>query len=387
MNRHRIGWVGALWSTLQGSFVWALAAFASAGEGVELDRLRASATLQQQFVLRDVRDDFTATLNQSADSQAWPDKVSQAGQQLWQQSRALLQTDQRFDDRPLYWTRLAMREQLLAAMQARQLNAHEQQQLLAILEQSSRGQFDIRYEQNRARIFVTGFDPFRLDQRADQSNPSGLAALALDGRVLNIEGRPYQIEAVMVPVRFADFDAGLIETLLTPVLQDPQMRLIATISMGRRDFDLERFPARRRSADFPDNSRHKTGANLQRPLPPLLHGLPLDGPEFVEFSLPADRMRRVQQPFAVHDNRQVTTLAAAMQAPSLDALRFHTSVNGSGGGYLSNEISYRSLRLRDQLAVQLPVGHIHTPPVLGYDEEKERQIVAQIEAMLAAALE
>ncbi len=382
MNKHGIGWLGALWLMLQ-----TISASALAAEEIELGRLQASASLQQQFVMTDLRDGFTAALNQTADSQAWPDKVSQVGQALWQQSRAQAQTDQRFDDRPLYWTRLALRGQLLAAMQARQLSEHEQQMLLTILEQSSRGQFDIRYPPNRERIFVTGFDPFRLDQRNDQSNPSGLAALALDGRVLNINGRQYQLEAVIVPVRFADFDAGLIETILMPVLQDPQMRLITTISMGRRDFDLERFPARRRSADFPDNTRYKTGASLQRPQPPRWQGLPLAGPEFVEFSLPAERMRRVQQPFAVHDNRQVTTLAGTLQAQSLDALRFHTSVNGSGGGYLSNEISYRSLRLRDQLGMQLPVGHIHTPAVLGYDEEKERQIVTQIEAMLVAALD
>ncbi|MEP2788660.1 MAG: hypothetical protein ABJI36_01085, partial [Kangiellaceae bacterium] len=62
-------------------------------------------------------------------------------------------------------------------------------------------------------------------------------------------------------------------------------------------------------------------------------------------------------------------------------------VQGSGGGYLSNEISYRSLLLRDKYQADLPVGHIHTPRYQGFKPEKIEKMVNQVEQMLIKALE
>ncbi len=50
-----------------------------------------------------------------------------------------------------------------------------------------------------------------------------------------------------------------------------------------------------------------------------------------------------------------------------------TAVQGSGGGYLSNEIAHRATLLRDGYADQLPVGHIHTP-VLVMDPDNTTEI-------------
>ena len=38
-----------------------------------------------------------------------------------------------------------------------------------------------------------------------------------------------------------------------------------------------------------------------------------------------------------------------------------TAVEGSGGGFLSNEIFYRATLLRLQTGSHIPVGHLHTP--------------------------
>lgn len=330
---------------------------------------------------------FSAALMVSHDEAALLNLAATTGAMLWQKAVRSVQQAAPFDDRPLYWTRLAGQQLLRERAATLALPSTTSQRLWQAFEDASRGLTDQAYPETGERVFLTGFDPFRLDNDRRQSNPSGLAALALDGKVLVLGARRIQIETVLIPVRFADFDQGLIERVLTPVLTDPQMRLVSTISMGRSGFDLERFPGRRRSADAFDNRNIKTGGTAMQPVLPRWQGSALDGPEFVEFSLPADKMRQVQQPFSVTDNGQVTTLAGAMTARTLAQLQFHTAVNGSGGGYLSNEISYRSIRLRDALGVTLPVGHIHTPAVRGYDAKTERQIVEQIEAMLRAALQ
>ena len=50
-------------------------------------------------------------------------------------------------------------------------------------------------------------------------------------------------------------------------------------------------------------------------------------------------------------------------------------MSGSGGGYLSNEIAYRSLLLGQRLGVGFPIGHIHTPAVRGHDGAMEDAII------------
>ena len=61
-------------------------------------------------------------------------------------------------------------------------------------------------------------------------------------------------------------------------------------------------------------------------------------------------------------------------------------MRGGGGGYLSNEISYRSIRLRNQLNSDIPTGHIHTPRIAQFEPETEAKIVKQIQTMLERSL-
>jgi hypothetical protein len=162
--------------------------------------------------------------------------------------------------------------------------------------------------------------------------------------------------------------------------------MIFTVSMGREQFDIERFPARNRSAAAPDNLNVLTGASKTNPLPPMLNNQPLNGPEFVEFSLPIIAMQKEKGHWQVNDNHQVSTIdRGQFEAKSLNELQSETSVEGSGGGYLSNEISYRSILLMQQFGRNIPVGHIHTPKVKGYDSQAEHDIVEQIKVMITAA--
>lgn len=292
------------------------------------------------------------------------------GLALWRAAVADVQAGNS-DDRPLYWARLKL-QRLLA----------DRRGSMAHVEPQSRGR--LRAPGGEAPgILLTGFDPFRLDADIGQSNPSGLAALTLDGtRVAGL-----RVQSAILPVRYADFDSGLVENCLGEHFATG-LDLAVTVSMGRDAFDLERFPGRRRSTAEPDNRGETGGGSAADPRPPP----GLEGPEFLEFSLPGESMARVGRAagaggdWPVRDNREVETLRGRLTVRSLADLRGEVAVSGSGGGYLSNEVAYRSLLLGQRLGVGFPIGHIHTPAVRGHDGAMEHAIVNQVRRLIEAAL-
>jgi pyrrolidone-carboxylate peptidase len=349
--------------------------------GVEEDRLDRAGAQLTSVVGR-----YQAIVESARGSMS-PEALGKLGSSLWSVASADVRGGHP-DDRSLYWTRLAVKK-LLGSNPELSTDAIEQFEL------ASRGLASIDFPttaeySDEWKVLITGFDPFHLDENISQSNPSGLAALAFDGLELSTTRGPARIEAAIMPVRFADFDAGIVESFLAPYLESDETSpdLIVTISMGRDAFDLERFPGRRRSAQVPDNENVLTGGSLAEPLIPMLDDQPLAGPEFVEFSLPALAMTSAQGRWPVRDNRNVMTLQhGAVAATSLIDLEGLTAVSGSGGGYLSNEISYRALRLGQLLGSEVLIGHIHTPRIEGFDADMEMQVVEQLRRMLIAAVE
>ncbi len=204
--------------------------------------------------------------------------------------------------------------------------------------------------------------------------------------MINYNGISAEINTVMVPVRYEDFDQGIIESLLAPYYALNNVDMIATISMGSKDFDLERFPGKRRSVTAPDNANIVYGGTATAPKISSLNDRPLPGNEFVTFSLPVKQMQQAKGPFPINDNHKVVTLEKAFEPQSLKELEGAIAVKGGGGGYLSNEISYRSIRLRDELNSDIPTGHIHTPRIQQFEPETEAKIVKQIKAMLEQSL-
>lgn len=296
------------------------------------------------------------------------------------------------DDRALYWVRLLMRGMARSGWTG--ASEQEASQLIAALEWHSRGMTiatrvqDLHADDVDRLVVMTGFDPFFLDVDIAQSNPSGLTALNLDGQRFDVDGETVLIVSAIFPVRFQDFDDGLVERFVAEAVA-VQPDLLLTISMGREGFDLERFPGLRRSATAPDNRNVLTGASADKPIKAQLDGAAIDGPEFVEFSLPAGAMTACESgPFEVHDNRTVTTLEAGQfEADSLAQLDGQTAVEGSGGGYLSNEISYRLLRSLQSKGSTIPAGHLHTPRVAGFEPETEQVIVRQIRELIVCAIQ
>ncbi|MFD6225942.1 pyroglutamyl peptidase [Streptomyces sp. NPDC060232] len=305
------------------------------------------------------------------------------------------------DDRPLYWARLGMTAAL--ARWQPQFTV-DRAGLRAGFEDASRGLTDnaFRTAPGIRRIFISGFDPFGLDAEIRRANPSGSAALQLNGRRVTLaDGSPAEIRAVVLPVRYADFDAGMVERAFAPHLTagPAAADIITTVSQGYPGiFTLEDWAGRARSADpYPDNARALSGGTREHPV--TAPGLG-PGPEFLRTTLPADAVTAaVQTPYPVLLNSDVTEIPAGGTAP-VDRADGPTpgsrAVAGGGGGYLSNEVAYRSNRLRAELAPHLPGGHLHTPVLTGLPadpqqltgpefERNESAITAEVRAVLEHA--
>ncbi len=307
--------------------------------------------------------------------------------ELWENAKQRIINTNNYDDRELYWARLLSSKVIRTTSPKFSITQAQLNTLLTLLEEGSRGRTDLAFSSGSTKkILLTGFDPFLLDRNINQSNPSGVAALLLDGQVINYNGITAEINTVMVPVRYEDFDQGIIESLLAPYYALNNVDMVVTVSMGRTQFDLEHFPGKRRSVTAPDNANIVYGGTQTSPVIPKLNGRPLPGNEFVKFSLPVNYMQQAKGPYKVIDNREVTTLEKTYKAPSYGELKNSIAVNGGGGGYLSNEISYRSIRLRDALNSSVPTGHIHTPRIQQFEPETEAKIVNQIKAMLGQSL-
>ncbi|MFC7813785.1 pyroglutamyl peptidase [Streptomyces sp. NPDC057367] len=270
----------------------------------------------------------------------------------------------RDDDRPLYWARLGMTRELRTWHPGFRLTERQRDALLGVLERTSRGQTDIdlpggqRRGKGLKRVLLTGFDPFTLDRDVRISNPSGAAALALDGTVIRTEAGPARVETAVFPVRWRDFTQGAVEEALRPYL--PRVDLFTTVSQGRVGrFDVERTNGAWRGG-FPDNddvSRTETVPVAD----------PASQPQWTTTTLPYEAITAADTGrFPVYDNTSVTEIPAggteAVVRPD-GPTPGSTARAGGGGDYLSNEIAYRATLLRDRLGLRgtLPGGHVHTP--------------------------
>ncbi|MFE1906829.1 pyroglutamyl peptidase [Streptomyces gardneri] len=305
----------------------------------------------------------------------------------------------RDDDRPLYWSRLALTRELRSWKPGFGITEEGRTRLLDRLERSSRGQDSIRYPAGKGvkRILLTGFDPFTLDRDVRISNPSGATALALDGTWLRTaDGSLARVETAVFPVRWADFADGTVERTLRPHL--PKVDLFTTVSQGRPGrFDIERTNGAWRGG-FPDNE------NLSRTeTVPVAD--PGTQPQWTSTTLPYAAITAASTGrFPVYDNTSVTELPAGADTPVVrpDGPTPGSAARAGGGGnYLSNEIAYRATLLRDRLGLtRLPGGHVHTPvlqfgpgntdPATGTVTDPEfvrnrLDIIAQVRAIVAVA--
>lgn len=283
------------------------------------------------------------------------------------------------DDRPIYWGRL-LTQYLFNWCNRRRVPRAAKTDLCAIHEITS------RHYANKAartapvdepRVILTAFDPFLLNTNIEQSNPSASIALTL--------AENYQtsvpIEVFIFPVRYRDFNKGIVEQLLKPRFEKDPL-FVLTLSMGRDDFEFERFVGRRRSSRALDNLDYSPVRDGRTP--PCL----TKSPEFLEFTLPTEILTDIRGPWKTLDNRNVATKnRGEFESQSLKELEGEVCIRGSGGGFLSNEIAYRTRLLQLQMNKSFPLGHVHVPRTSEFWSSEMWKMVRQTAQILDRLLE
>jgi pyrrolidone-carboxylate peptidase len=298
------------------------------------------------------------------------------GDELWRiavdraQGKRWMGSIERYDDRPVYWSRLMATRDLRQWTPAFTLSAADRASLIKTFEYASRGisSTDFPERGGVTRVLVSGFDPYQLNGEIRRSNPSGASALQLDGQVYQVGDGKVYIQAVMLPVTWSAFNAGYVEDAFGPHLtrtSKERADLIMTISQGGRAvMNIEQWAGAWRGGS-PDNN------NEGKPeVVPQATGWPqLDpNPEFIQTTLPYQKMIAAgTTPWPVALNRRIcewtdgtrpdpAKVSCHNNGPSAGA----QAQSGGGGNYLSNESMYRSNRLRIALgATDVPGGHLH----------------------------
>ncbi|PRY16835.1 hypothetical protein [Kineococcus rhizosphaerae] len=280
----------------------------------------------------------------------------------------------RFDDRPLYWARTAMSAALRTLDSEHLAVQHQRFTLLHVLDRTSRG-IDRPLWPTAApgdlRVAVSGFDVYQLDADVRHSNPSGAAALQLDGARFEFPQGTAVVRAVVLPVNYGDFDQGVVEDAFGPVLRPGPQRadLITTISMTARGrMDVEKWAAGARGGT-PDNNRDQHFGPVARA---ARWPQPEPSPEWIETTLPHEAMvaaGTAPWPVVLRDGVREWPAGTFPDPAALrsvdDPTAGSTPAAGTGGDYLSNESMYRSNRLRQAFgAHDVPGGHLHVSALL-----------------------
>ncbi|MFH0179810.1 pyroglutamyl peptidase [Streptomyces cacaoi] len=318
-------------------------------------------------------DSFNKALSHISTYEQAQQLMADTGRTVWRQAVAQAQGESpqdaalgADDDRALYWTRLQMTLGVRQWKAPFAISSRQRGALVARLERASRGADSVAFPSGDSvkHILITGFDPFQLDDDIRRSNPSGAAALALDGTTIRTSSGEARIEAVIFPVRWQDFSEGTVERTLLPYFRpgSEQVDMFATISQGDiGHFDVVRYNGNWRGG-FPDNDNLARTGSI-----PVPAGLPTVSPQpqWTTTSLPYGEITaHGTGPFPVRDFTAVTEIPAGAtdQVDQPDGpTPGSTPRAGGAGDYLSNEIAYRATLLRDALHASLPGGHIHTP--------------------------
>ena len=345
--------------------------------------------------------------------------VRDSADNLWQAAvaRAQQASGALLDDRPLYWSRLELVRALRQWEPRFRLSDTQRTDLINLFERRSRGMSSIDFsaaEAGQFKILITGFDPFLLNPASPigdiaRSNPSGAAILALDGTEITSGSLSARLEGAIFPVRFRDFDQGIVEDVIRPFIQgDDPVDMVMTISQGGDRFELEQFAGRSRFLQNRGriNWRHDPFIrdNLGRieglyyPTLPrdLIGDSGISAAEFRESSLPMQVIRDTLRQAGI-TNIDIDRHVEEVVVSDSGEMRVHFSttgpspgsfaLKGSGGGFLSNEISYRTLRLRDTSGnARLPVGHLHVPRLENNPETERATITRTIRQIIGAAL-
>lgn len=320
--------------------------------------------------------------------------VEESAEDIWNQAVSTVQANNNAnpDDRPLYWARIKMQVALKSHPYFNGgINNTDLDKLIELFEEKSRNYTGVDFSNAPAgakKILITGFDPFQLNPRiyGDKAiltqNPSGIAALKLHGKTISdTNGNDGYIQTAIFPVRYLDFDNGVVEDLVTPFIENNSVDMIMSLSLngGAYYFDLERFAAKNRGG-FIDNLNI---GSIAWAYLGAKHNLFISnigsGNNSYETTLPIDKIvtPAVANGFnpigqriffdesyitysSVHEHPIANAInSSIVNSNSKSQISLSTIKEGSGGDYLSNEIFYRISRVRENNSSNIRTGHFH----------------------------
>jgi hypothetical protein len=285
------------------------------------------------------------------------------------------------DDRPLYWSRIAM-QVILKRHPAfyddiKTLGQNDQDDFfiksivpknsklwktMQLFEEQSRNYTNIDFSKAgyKKKVLITGFDPFLLNSikypkqyNILQSNPSGVVALAL----ANNNQLGGCIQTMIVPVRYSDFDNskeydkgqgdGIIEKYIKPFINEVDMIITVSQYLPKENV-IDKFGTVTRGGS--DDNLDFTRINGSVAL--------VTSHEWIETTLPKE--------FTNAPNVVLNWKFNGVDNPGHIAPKVGMKLTrGSGGAYLSNEIFYRVAKLRVENPDKngnkgkLATGHFH----------------------------
>lgn len=293
------------------------------------------------------------------------------GKELWQAGYEYVQLESK-DDRPLYYARL----ESIAVLRAHYKRTHPSSLNIPDLELnkfewSSRGletsdgkEVRIKFDTTTNRkVIVTGYDPFLLYLDPVTSNTSAIAALGVNKKTFP----DAIVRSAIIPVRFRDFNAGFIEKIISEGVKEAS--IIMTCSLTPRYYlNIDRFATSYRTLDTFDNEYKKGGTPFPAGMTPyyIETSLPYETPNVFSNDqlLNGGEYLVLYQSFyqnspgtsaskALHGTQDSYEKSAVIPVAGL------TLVFGSGGNYLSNEIFYRTAKVRNDKQPGLLTGHLH----------------------------
>lgn len=281
---------------------------------------------------------------------------------------------------------------------------------------AARGGADIKFAtpgvkpEKVVKTLLTGFDPFNttnssLPPVAGQWNPSGAAVLAMDGKPIKLDKGVAAVEGIVLPVSFPEFKTGIVEKIVKPFAAEVDAVLTVSVDPNLVEAQAVRFERYAVGSHVLNN-----GVLEQVPAAPGGGA----GPAIIETDAPIEKISGetarkekgksdVPAPTFGEDITfrfsDAKTADAALKALGLKAqgvadvkITDHTAiqtiiksmtrdqttagitfkvggkefhaliVRGPGGNFLSNEVSYRVLRLlAETKSPKNPISfHTHT---------------------------
>jgi hypothetical protein len=281
---------------------------------------------------------------------------------------------------------------------------------------AARGGADLKFSapgakaENVVKTLLTGFDPFNTSDsskapRVGEWNPSGAAVLAMDGKPIKLEKGVAAVEGIVLPVNFDQFKTGMVEKIVKPFAGDVDAVLTVSVDAGIKEAGGVRFER------YAVGS-HRLNNNVLEPIPAAPGGGA--GPAIIETDAPLDTIKgetaqskkgklaiaeptigedvkfRFSDPKVadaalkalglqpqgvpdpeITDHTALQTIIKSMSRDKTTAgITFKAGgkdfkalvVSGPGGDFLSNEVSYRVLRLlAETKSPKNPISfHTHT---------------------------